>query len=168
MLIKINKKILIFTLFIVLLLSFSFISASTLKVTEEHPFLIKGKWISANQLQIGDNLTTIDGKKVRITNITGVETKEPFPVYNLEAGEYPDFVVCGENNCSNNSFGVVVHNSNWPPPTRPLKIIPQVSMSAPEPDIKCLIFALDGYWKKGSPIAQYSSRWFFSDCQSNN
>jgi intein/homing endonuclease len=100
-------------LFLVLALAFILISlsnfsqAGTLKVTEEHPFLINGSWIPASDLKVGDELTTIDGKKVRITNITDVETKEPFPVYNLEAGKYHDFVVDGGD-----GVGVVVHNSN--------------------------------------------------------
>jgi hypothetical protein len=100
-------------LFLVLALAFILISlsnfsqAGTLKVTEEHPFLINGTWIPASDLKVGDELTTIDGKKVRITNINDVETKEPFPVYNLEAGKYHDFVVDGGD-----GVGVVVHNSN--------------------------------------------------------
>jgi hypothetical protein len=31
---------------------FSFISASQLRVTEEHPFLVNGEWISASQLEV--------------------------------------------------------------------------------------------------------------------
>jgi hypothetical protein len=88
----------------------SFSQAGTLKVTEEHPFLINDVWIPASQLQAGDELTTIDGKKVRITSIQDVETKEPFPVYNLEAGKYHDFVVDGGD-----GLGVVVHNSDLLP-----------------------------------------------------
>jgi len=100
-------------LFLVLALAFILISllnfsqAGTLKVTEEHPFLINGTWIPASDLKVGDELTTIDGKKVRITSIQDVETKEPFPVYNLEAGKYSNFVVDGGD-----GVGVVVHNSN--------------------------------------------------------
>jgi hypothetical protein len=88
-------------LFLVLALIFILISLSNfsqagiLKVTEEHPFLINGSWIPASDLKVGDELTTIDGKKVRITSIEDVETKEPFPVYNLEAEVYHDFVVDG-------------------------------------------------------------------------
>jgi hypothetical protein len=94
----------------ILSLSIYFISASSfgeLKVTEEHPFLINGSWIPASDLKVGDELTTISGKKVRITSIEDIETKEPFPVYNLEAGKYHDFVVDGGD-----GLGVIVHNSN--------------------------------------------------------
>jgi len=100
-------------LFLVLALTFILISlskfsqAGTLKVTEEHPFLINGSWIPASDLKVGDELTTIDGKKVRITSIQDIETKEPFPVYNLEAGKYSNFIVDGGD-----GLGVVVHNSN--------------------------------------------------------
>jgi hypothetical protein len=88
------------------LTNLSFVSASTLKVTEEHPFLINDVWIPASQLQIGDLLTTIDGKKVVITDIKDVEVpeNESFYVYNLE----DDF---GINNYVVGQEGVVVHNS---------------------------------------------------------
>jgi hypothetical protein len=97
----------------ILSLSIYFISASSfgeLKVTEEHPFLINGSWIPASDLKVGDELTTISGKKVRITSIEDIETKEPFPVYNLEAGEYSNFVADGDG--YGGLEGVVVHNSN--------------------------------------------------------
>jgi hypothetical protein len=71
--------------------------------------LINGEWIPASDLKVGDELTTIDGKRVRITSIEDIETKEPFPVYNLEAGKYHDFVVDGGD-----GLGVIVHNSNSP------------------------------------------------------
>jgi hypothetical protein len=86
-------------------------SASELKVTEEHPFLINNAWIPASQLQVGDELTTIDGKKVIITEIEDVETKNPFLVYNLEAGIYHDFIV-SDLTGSSEQVGIVVHNSN--------------------------------------------------------
>ncbi len=85
----------------------SLISAAALQVTEEHPFLINGSWISAHDLKIGDILQTADGKKVRITAIEDIISKENFPVYNLEAGIYHDFVVNGGDNLE-----VIVHNSN--------------------------------------------------------
>jgi len=100
-------------LFLVLALAFILISlsnfsqAGTLKVTQEHPFLVNGEWISASDLKAGDELTTIEGKKVKITSIQDVETKEPFPVYNLEAGKYSNFVIDGGD-----GLGVVVHNSD--------------------------------------------------------
>jgi len=86
------------------LISFTFISAGELKVTQEHPFLINGSWIDASQLKVGDELTLVNGSKVTITKLTDVVSNESFKVYNLEAGEYHNFVVGKE--------GVVVHNSN--------------------------------------------------------
>lgn len=79
-------------------------SASTLQVTEEHPFLLNGEWVEARELETGDLLTTVDGGLVRITRITRVEPPEPILVYNLEAGVFHDFVV--------GKLGLVVHNSN--------------------------------------------------------
>jgi len=99
-----NKKVgLIICL---IFLNVFFVSAGTLKVTTEHPFLINGTWIPASQLKVGDELTLANGSKVTITKLTDVVENESFPVYNLEAGEYHNFVV-GEE-------GVVVHNSNRP------------------------------------------------------
>jgi len=95
-------KYFVFLFFSIFLLNF--ISAGELKVTEEHPFLINGEWVSASDLKVGDELTLVNGSKVKITKLTDVETEEPFLVYNLEAGKYHNFVV-GEE-------GVVVHNSD--------------------------------------------------------
>jgi intein/homing endonuclease len=55
-----------FIFILILFLNILFISAGTLKVTEEHPFLVNGNWISASQLKVGDVLQTIDGKNVTI------------------------------------------------------------------------------------------------------
>ena len=63
----------VFGLFLILLASIigfvSFASAVELQVTEEHPFYVNGEWMPAKQLAVGDELSTIDGKKVRITEI---------------------------------------------------------------------------------------------------
>jgi hypothetical protein len=107
----------LFVILFSLVFLFALVSAGTLKVTQEHPFLIDGEWIPASDLQVGDLMQTIDGKQVRITKITDVEVseeEEAFPVYNLETGIYHNFVVCGDDVCDENSVGVVVKNSNLP------------------------------------------------------
>ena len=43
-----------------------------LRVTTEHPFLVGGEWVVASELNIGDELTTVDGKLARITSIERV------------------------------------------------------------------------------------------------
>ena len=85
-----------------LLLSFAFVSASELRVTSNHPFLINNGWIEASQLQVGDLLTTIEGKHARITSIEDVFAN--VSVYNLE-DEFLHNYVAGFDN-------IVVHNSN--------------------------------------------------------
>jgi len=100
-----KKKGLLFV--IVLLVLSSLVYAGTLKVTSEHPFLINGEWIPASELKIGDRLTEINGKTVEITSIKKVTPKEPFLVYNIEAGKYHNFIVRDTDNLS-----IVVHNSN--------------------------------------------------------
>ena len=74
-----------------------------LQVTDEHPFLVDGNWTVAKNLNVGDELFLIDGRKARIVSIKDVN--ESADVYNLEAGKYSDFVLFN---------GVVVHNSNKP------------------------------------------------------
>ncbi|MBP7708384.1 hypothetical protein KA107_01765 [Candidatus Pacearchaeota archaeon] len=103
------------------LVSLTFISAGELKVTEEHPFLINGNWIDAKDLKVGDNLTTVDGKRIVIDSVEVVKPENPFLVYNLEAGVYHNFVVGEEK--------VVVHNSedrvtvaHWFDPLRMVEI----------------------------------------------
>ena len=102
-----------FILFSVFILLASSVNAGTLQVTTEHPFLVNGEWIPASELEIGDVLQTIDGQEVRIKSIVEHSSEDDFSVYNLEASEYSNFVVCGEEDCSNeNEVGVVVHNSD--------------------------------------------------------
>jgi hypothetical protein len=83
-------------LFSVLISFFSFVSASQLRVTEEHPFFVNGEWISASDLKVGDNLTTPDGKNITIKNISDFILDENFSVYNLEANEYSNFVASSD------------------------------------------------------------------------
>jgi len=82
-----------------------------LKVTEEHPFYINNTWIPASNLQVGDLLTTIDGKKARITSIKDIQ--ENVSVYNLEDDVFHNYVAS-----SDGEVGVVVHNSNKVPPKK--------------------------------------------------
>ncbi len=106
-----KSKLLLDLLFVILfsiIISVSFISAQTyqVEVTEEHPFLLSdGNYVPASQLEIGDELKTIDGKKARITSVKDVVLDEAVEVYNLDTEKYDDFVLPG---------GVVVHNSDVP------------------------------------------------------
>lgn len=100
------KNKLLFLALLLIFLVLPLISAYTLKVTEEHPFLVDGKWISAKELKVGDRLITANGKRARITGIKEVASEKEFPVYNLEAGRYHNFVV--------GPLDLVVHNSGEP------------------------------------------------------
>ncbi len=91
-------------LFSLLLVSLVSASNNQLEVTNNHPFLINNTWIQASQLQVGDLLTTIDGKHARITGIEDVFAN--VSVYNLE-DEFLHNYVAGWDN-------IVVHNSNKP------------------------------------------------------
>ncbi|MDD5193462.1 MAG: polymorphic toxin-type HINT domain-containing protein [Candidatus Nanoarchaeia archaeon] len=81
-----------------------FVISQELKVTSEHPFLINHNWITAKELMVGDELSTISGSKAIITKITRIVSEGPVEVYNLEAGFYHNFVVEKDN--------LVVHNSD--------------------------------------------------------
>ncbi len=108
-----KKQSLIFlsiALIAILFLCFS-ISASSgdnneIKATLEHPFLVDGSWVPANELKSGDLLTTVDGKKAVVTSIEKVHVPEGFSVYNFETFE---------NNYVVSSGDVIVHNSQRGP-----------------------------------------------------
>jgi len=85
-------------------------SKNILKVTGEHPFFVNNSWVKASELNVGDELLTVDGKIARIVGIKDVD--ENVLVYNLGAEKYNDFIV-GE--------GVIVHNSN--------RIVPDITES---------------------------------------
>ena len=117
------KKRLIFIYLIILLLVISLISAfsfpnifnfqkqnsnkNQLKVTHEHPFLVNNKWIKAEELKIGDELTIINGKRARITSIKEIQTDKPISVYNLNIA-YPNTFVVNSIIVHNKPMGV-----NW-------------------------------------------------------
>ncbi len=86
-----------------------------LRVTTEHPFLVGGEWVGASELEVGNELTTVDGKLARITSIERVV--DDVEVFNIEDDE-------GINNYVVGDYDVVVHNSNVK------KIDPSRSVSA--------------------------------------
>ena len=97
------KLILIFV-FISLLISLVSSQNYSVNVTNEHPFLLSnGSYIPASQLLVGMQLMTINGKKAIVSSITDVHSDVSFPVFNLEASPFSDFLLPG---------GVVVHNSD--------------------------------------------------------
>jgi len=91
-------------LVLIILFGTNLILAGELRVTQEHPFFVDGVWVQASDLQVGDELMTSSGQKVRITSIEDVSS--PTEVYNLDSSETDDFVVGEEN--------IVVHNSEEP------------------------------------------------------
>ena len=57
-----------------------------IKATSNHPVFHKGRWVDIGLLNIGDELTKVDGSKEKITSIEKI--KEPVMVYNLEVNPY--------------------------------------------------------------------------------
>ncbi len=60
-------------------------NTNEIKATTEHPFLVNNEWVRASDLQVGDNLTTIDGKQAKILSIEKVVNQ--VQVYNFETQE---------------------------------------------------------------------------------
>ena len=89
---------------LIILLMVNLILAGELRVTQEHPFFVNGEWVTASDLQVGDELITSSGEKVKIISIKDVSS--PTEVYNLDSSETDDFVVGVDN--------IVVHNSDMP------------------------------------------------------
>ena len=81
----------------------------TLKATANHPFYVKGSWIDANKLKLGDKLTYLDDNSVKLLTITSLNTELPInPVYNITTSGGHDYF----------ADGVLVHNKPAPIPTR--------------------------------------------------
>jgi len=70
--------------FVFVFLLIGLVSSEELRVTQEHPFFVDGKWIPASALNVGDELITSSGQKVKIISIEDVS--EPVEVYNLHVG----------------------------------------------------------------------------------
>ena len=75
-----------------------FVKKGELKVTDEHPFFLNESWVKASELNVGDELVTVDGKIARIVNVKDVN--EETLVYNLRVNGYEDYF----------AEGILVHN----------------------------------------------------------
>jgi len=52
------------------------------RITETHPVLSGGKWVDVTDLKVGDSLTDLTGRAIRILSI--VEVDEVAPTYNFK------------------------------------------------------------------------------------
>jgi len=68
-------------------------------VTPEHPFLTKNGWVMVKDLKIGDELLTIDFKKLKVLEIK--KEARFLKVYNFECTPYKNYIVNGiiSHNC---------------------------------------------------------------------
>ncbi len=91
-----------------------------LSCTPEHTFLKEdGTWIEAQALQPGDRLRGYDRSHdtesnfgIIVKRIT-VELCKPTPVYDMDVPGYHNFVVTGNESCSDIGANVVAHNSEY-------------------------------------------------------
>ena len=73
--------------------------------TPEHPFWENGTdWVEAQHLTPGDQLQTLAGDSLPITQITTTTQETPVPVYNFEVDQWHNYYVSDQS--------VLVHNGN--------------------------------------------------------
>ncbi len=68
------------------------VGGQVIRTTGEHPFWVRGKgWTAANQLHIGDELSSHDGQWVRVEDL--LDTGEWETVYNLRVADFHTYFV---------------------------------------------------------------------------
>jgi len=75
-----------------------FVLNGELNVTNDHPFYVDGRWVEAEDLKVGDNLTDREGNPIEISSITWVD--KGIRVHNIDVLS-PDTFFAG---------GYLVHN----------------------------------------------------------
>ena len=80
------------------------VGGEVIATTDEHPFWIVGKgWVESKNLEVGDVLTTSDGKEIAIEKI---EVKKEYKtVYNFKVKDFHTYFV--------SNLGIWTHNSCW-------------------------------------------------------
>gem|GEM_PF-2936576 len=80
------------------------VGGEVITTTDEHPFWVMGKqWVKSKDLQIGDILTTSDGRELAVEQI---EIKEEHrTVYNFKVKDFHTYFV--------SNLGIWTHNSCW-------------------------------------------------------
>lgn len=77
-----------------------------IETTSDHPFYVSGEWINAENLKVGDKLTTFSGIEQLISSIEIVPGD--YTVYNFTVADFHTYYV--------SAYGVLVHNGipcNW-------------------------------------------------------
>ena len=74
-----------------------------IEATPEHPFFVNNKWVKAEDLKVGDKLTTFDKKQVTVESIEFVHKNAPVFVYNFTIEHYHTYYVSNDN--------ILVHNT---------------------------------------------------------
>jgi len=83
----------------------------TLGTTEEHPFWVEGKgWTNAGDLEVGDEITTLENGSVKVSTIA--TSSEKHTTYNFEVEDYHTYFV--------GDAGLWVHNMCKNPNSDPL------------------------------------------------
>jgi hypothetical protein len=74
-----------------------FIINNTIRATRYHPFLSAGRWVDAGELKVGDALTSVDARAVKVESIQRADDTAAVYTIKVDAGTYV-------------AEGVVVHN----------------------------------------------------------
>jgi Pretoxin HINT domain len=68
------------------------VNGRAIRTTAEHPFWVRDRgWVAAQQLQVGDELRTHDGRWVSVDGTVG--PRPPAPVYNMRIAHYHTYFV---------------------------------------------------------------------------
>ncbi len=80
-----------------------FVLNDKIKVTEEHPFYVEGRWVPTSALKLGDNLMSIDGQALKLKSKEKIS--KPIEVFNVTVDQVHTYYAAG----------ILVHNK---PPAR--------------------------------------------------
>ena len=86
-----------------------FLINGKIKVTLHHPFYVRGRWIEAGKLKIGDKLLSFKGEEIPVLSIRKIKLNSGVKIYNLEVKKHHTFY----------AEGILVHNKIIIRPTEP-------------------------------------------------
>lgn len=72
--------------------------------TDNHKFLTEFGWLTADKIQIGQKIVSINNRTVEVVSKEYINPIKPLDVFDLEIEENHNFIVCNSN------LGVVAHN----------------------------------------------------------
>ena len=84
---------------------FSYMQINDLGVTPNHYLYTNNGPVSANMIEVGNQLLCIDGSLIPVVSVETITLAEPVLVYNIEVADNHNYY----------ANGILVHNKVWPP-----------------------------------------------------